>query len=1023
MNQPATRGRRWLLREEGWSATEDGLRFAAAIAVAGLAIALKWLVNADTGGNLGYLSYVSAVILAAWIAGSSGGLLATAACSAADLLLFGNTDELLPLTSLAALQLAVFVANGVVLSIITSRLRRAVVREQAAREAGEAQLIVQQQGRAAAERDRARLSRLQAVTASLAGAATPGEVADAILDRGLRALGALAGVVFRIDTDAAEATTLVVLASRGYPDGAGGSAGRFSPDQGVYLPEPRSHVSDALATGRPIFLDDPGVWAEKYPDTPPFSLPGSPAGGSIAVLPLGVAGRIVGVVVFRFAARRNFADGTADLAVRLADQGAVALDRALARHQEQVAFRAVERAGVRLTFVARASERIMSASSFTAGVSSVPREAVPDLADWCLISMIDADHQILATAGTSAATERAVEHLAVVIQSDLGVALAGEDIAEPRIVTFDESWARRLDDPRTAAVMSELGTVVALIAPILTAHGDRLGSLVLGSSAPDAFGPDDLAMSRDVANRISVAAERTRLFAAVTRFKANVDASADAVYMFDPQTFRVTYANRGGADLAGLEPDEVEQGTILDLLASSDEVAFRQRLADLRASPGRVLNYTDVLAQQGDRQIPVDVLLQEVILPDGSPTAILTARDMTDHIDVQARLARIAGDERRQAAELRAVIRSMGDGVLVVDVEGRITLANEAAFNILDGSVPERLRELETWLGVECVAGDGRSDGSDGADGMAEPITVQPRGGRWLEVATYAADPAGAPLDGGQSASRIVVLRDVTRIREEAAAQEAFLGVLSHELRTPITTIFGYAKVLQRRSHEDERETMLRHIEVESDRLYRIVEDLLALSRVEGGITIEGEPLLIQYLIDPVISSESARWSGIEFAADIPLNLPVVSGERTYVEQVLRNLVTNAAKYSRAGTSVTITAEATASEVLVRVLDRGIGIDADEADRLFQLYYRSPETARKTAGSGIGLYICRGLIHAMGGRIWARPRPGGGSEFGFSLPRAEDDAEDDAEDLDAGSEGMMRGSPSQPTVDGMEHVR
>ena len=253
------------------------------------------------------------------------------------------------------------------------------------------------------------------------------------------------------------------------------------------------------------------------------------------------------------------------------------------------------------------------------------------------------------------------------------------------------------------------------------------------------------------------------------------------------------------------------------------------------------------------------------------------------------------------------------------------------------------------------------------------------------------ADLAGAPLNEGR-ASRIVVLRDVTSIREAAAAQEAFLGVLSHELRTPITTIFGYAKVLQRPSHEGERETMLRHIEVELDRLYRIVEDLLALSRVEGGITIEGEPLLVQYLIAPVLASESPRWSGIEFEAELPPDLPVVSGERTYVEQVLRNLVANAAKYSLAGTTVTITAEPTPTEVLVRVLDRGIGIDVDEADRLFQLYYRSPSTARKATGSGIGLYICRGLITAMGGRIWARPRTGGGSEFGFSLPRADDDA-------------------------------
>jgi two-component system sensor histidine kinase MprB len=117
-----------------------------------------------------------------------------------------------------------------------------------------------------------------------------------------------------------------------------------------------------------------------------------------------------------------------------------------------------------------------------------------------------------------------------------------------------------------------------------------------------------------------------------------------------------------------------------------------------------------------------------------------------------------------------------------------------------------------------------------------------------------------------------------------------------------------------------------------------------------------------------------------------------VFGERTYVEQVVRNLVSNAGKYGRAGSVATVTAEATPTEVLVRVLDRGIGIQAGEAERLFDLYYRSPNSARSATGAGIGLYVGRGLVTAMGGRIWARPRVGGGSEFGFSLPRCEEDA-------------------------------
>jgi two-component system sensor histidine kinase KdpD len=194
---------------------------------------------------------------------------------------------------------------------------------------------------------------------------------------------------------------------------------------------------------------------------------------------------------------------------------------------------------------------------------------------------------------------------------------------------------------------------------------------------------------------------------------------------------------------------------------------------------------------------------------------------------------------------------------------------------------------------------------------------------------------------------------------------------------------------------------MLADIEVEADRLYRIVEDLLALSRVEGGITIEGEPLLVQHLAEPVVASEAQRWNQVRFETDLPAGLPAVFGERTYVEQVLRNMVSNAGKYSPPDTVVTVAATATPTEVLVQVLDRGAGIRPDEADRLFELYYRSPATARTAAGAGIGLYVGRGLISAMGGRIWARPRDGGGSEFGFSLPRCDEDAVPSADFPDA----------------------
>jgi two-component system, OmpR family, sensor histidine kinase KdpD len=104
----------------------------------------------------------------------------------------------------------------------------------------------------------------------------------------------------------------------------------------------------------------------------------------------------------------------------------------------------------------------------------------------------------------------------------------------------------------------------------------------------------------------------------------------------------------------------------------------------------------------------------------------------------------------------------------------------------------------------------------------------------------------------------------------------------------------------------------------------------------------------------------------------------------------LRNLLSNAAKYSPPNSVINVIVDETAEGVRVRVLDNGVGIDPEQTSRLFELYYRAPETAAKVSGAGIGLYVCRVLVESMGGRIWAVPRPEGGSEFGFVLERYEE---------------------------------
>jgi PAS domain S-box-containing protein len=231
------------------------------------------------------------------------------------------------------------------------------------------------------------------------------------------------------------------------------------------------------------------------------------------------------------------------------------------------------------------------------------------------------------------------------------------------------------------------------------------------------------------------------------------------------------------------------------------------------------------------------------------------------------------------------------------------------------------------------------------------------------------------------------LLRDERRAGE---FREAFIDIISHELRTPITTILGATEILSRPDRVTDPEVrmmMLADARAESERLYRLVEDLLVLSRVERGrLVVESEPLQLRRLLARVVTHMASELPSVSISLKTPDYLPVVSGEATYVEQILRNLLENAAKYSPAGTDVCVSAKHVGSEVVIAVVDGGPGIPTASIDHIFDLFYRDPSMARTVAGSGIGLFVCRNLAEAMGGRMHADTGPDGGALFTFSLP-------------------------------------
>lgn len=283
---------------------------------------------------------------------------------------------------------------------------------------------------------------------------------------------------------------------------------------------------------------------------------------------------------------------------------------------------------------------------------------------------------------------------------------------------------------------------------------------------------------------------------------------------------------------------------------------------------------------------------------------------------------------------------------------------------------------VRSWLGVP-IPRRGRGIGLLEVD-STEPAAFDDADADLLETVARA---LAGPID---LAARYAAERRGRRLRD------AFTGMVSHELRTPITTIFGMSQILRQRydTLDDEaRRHLIADVESEADRLRRLVDDLLILGRAEGGqIDLLHEPIVIGHVLRRAIADESRRWPEHRFSTAVADGLPIVLGEETYVEQIVRNLLSNAAKYSPPGSEIGLSAAPGEGFVEVRVTDTGIGIPDGPEGQLFDLYYRSAEATLAAPGAGIGLFVCRELLSAMGGRIWARRREEGGSEFGFTLP-------------------------------------
>lgn len=341
----------------------------------------------------------------------------------------------------------------------------------------------------------------------------------------------------------------------------------------------------------------------------------------------------------------------------------------------------------------------------------------------------------------------------------------------------------------------------------------------------------------------------------------------------------------------------------------------------------------------------------------------------------------------RGMGQIRSVIEGLPEPILLTDADDRIQLTNPSA----DALFSDRpVLDREDLMSRFEPAGDRDVTDSPGDDQDGDlRLKLRDDPLRAFAIESFPLERLDPDHPGTNRQGSVFVLRDALPRRDARPEADAFLAIMSHELRTPITTIYAGSSVLAHSAHLSRpvSHTLALDISAEAARLYDLVEDLIAIARLERrALDPLDEPVLLQRVADATARIVASRAPDVVFLREGTPDPPPVRGDATYIEQAARNLALAASRFGGPGRPVTLQTEHDdgGSEVVLRVIDRGPNLSPVERARAFELPDESG--VGRLGAAGIGPYVARSLIEAMGGRVWARNRPDDEVELGFGLP-------------------------------------
>ena len=356
-----------------------------------------------------------------------------------------------------------------------------------------------------------------------------------------------------------------------------------------------------------------------------------------------------------------------------------------------------------------------------------------------------------------------------------------------------------------------------------------------------------------------------------------------------------------------------------------------------------------------------------------------------------AAINRMAGELRdrlsaleRERDQRELVLSRMSDGVALLDASGRVLHANRNLAAVLGASLPpvagSRFLDAVRLPDLEDVLASARRSGQ----------TVE----RDLRLWTPEERPVRAtatPLDGGEAGTLLLVLRDLSEVERLDRVRRDFVANVSHEIKTPLTSVRGYAETLLEGGLDDaeHREGFVRIIRDQAQRLQELVDDLLSLAELERP---EARLRLERFDLRALLERQIAGLADRALASGLSLSLAAggpewVEADRARIEQVAANLLDNALKYTERG-AVTVALGGDVSHAWCEVRDTGPGIPAEDLSRIFERFYRVDKArSREKGGTGLGLSIVKHIVGLHDGRVTVAAVPGGGTTFRFELPR------------------------------------